>query len=190
MKTLILNGSPRKNGDTAAMIAHLQAQLRGETKIIRAYDGKIAPCTDCRACKIKKGCVISDGMQAVYAYLEECDHVVIASPIYFSELSGALLSVASRLQTYFSARFFRKEEPALSRKKGAVLLAGGGTGDPVRAYTTASELLHYMNVQEIYPLICSHNTDRIPACKDEAVLKQIGRAAAFFNDAGEAASDL
>lgn len=183
MKTLILSGSPRKKGDTAAMMTYLQEHLQGETKIIRAYDGRIAPCIDCRACKTKKGCVIPDGMQEVYAYLEDCDNIVIASPIYFSELTGPLLSVASRLQTYFSARFFRREEPALSGKKGAVLLAGGGTGDSMRAYTTASELLRYMNVQEIYPLICSHNTDRIPAAEDMAVRAEIRRAAEFLNGA-------
>ena len=163
------------------MIAHLQAHLSGETKVIRAYDGTISPCVDCRACRRTDGCVINDGMQTVYEYLKTCDNVVIASPIYFSELTGALLNAASRLQTYFSARFFRKETPVLSPKKGAVLLAGGGTGDPERAYTTASELLCYMNVQEIFPLICSHNTDRIPAWEDVRTLEQIRSAADFLN---------
>lgn len=182
IRTLILNGSPRKNGDTAAMIACLQQHLTGETKVICAYDGNISPCIDCRACRRIDGCIISDGMQEVYEYLKICDNVVIASPIYFSELSGSLLCVASRLQTYFSARFFRKDPPILSKKKGAVLLAGGGTGDPQRAFATASELLKYMNVGEFYPLICSHNTDRIPAAEDAETLLQIRKAAIFLNN--------
>lgn len=181
MKTLILNGSPRKNGDTAAMLAYLQKTLKGEMKIIRAYDGNISPCIDCRACRRMSGCIISDGMQMVYDELKTCNNVVIASPIYFSELTGALLNIGSRLQTYFSAQYFRKEKPTLSLKKGAVLLAGGGTGKPQKAYETAVCLMHYMNVQEIYPLICSHQTDQVPAAEDMDVLEEIRKAAEFLN---------
>jgi len=47
--------------------------------------------------------------------------VLIASPIYFSELTGKLLDVGSRLQTYFCARFFRKEVAVAKPKKGGCL---------------------------------------------------------------------
>ncbi len=56
-------------------------------------------------------------MQETYKYIEECDNILIASPIYFSELTGALLNIGSRLQTYFCARFFRKEKPIKKAKK-------------------------------------------------------------------------
>lgn len=181
MKTLILNGSPRKKGDTAALISHLLEHLLGEVKIVNAYDGRIAPCIDCRACRKQEGCIINDGMQEVYDYLRTCDNVVIASPVYFSELTGQLLNAASRLQTYYSARYIRREEPLLSRKKGAVLLTGGGTGDPMRAYKTASELLSYMNAVEIFPLVCSHNTDRVPASEDREALISVRKAAEFLS---------
>ena len=48
MKTLIFNGSPRKKGNTAALIEALSERLGGEIKIVRAYDGEIRPCIDCR----------------------------------------------------------------------------------------------------------------------------------------------
>lgn len=181
MKTLILNGSPRKNGDTASLIACLAEHILGEVKIVNAYDGSISPCIDCRACRKQVGCVINDGMQEVYEYLKTCDNVVIASPIYFSELTGQLLNIASRLQTYYSARYIRHEAPMLSRKKGAVILTGGGTGDPMRAYKTASELLSYMNAAEIFPLVCSHNTDRVPAAEDRETLADVRKAAEFLS---------
>jgi len=50
-------------------------------------------------------------------YIQECDNILIASPLYFSELTGKLLDVGSRLQTYFCARFFRNEEPIVKSKK-------------------------------------------------------------------------
>ncbi|MGN1225158.1 MAG: NAD(P)H-dependent oxidoreductase, partial [Ruminococcus sp.] len=63
MKTLILNGSPRKNGDTAFLIQKLTEQLHGEYKIVNAYTANIAPCIDCRKCREQYGCIIDDEMQ-------------------------------------------------------------------------------------------------------------------------------
>lgn len=48
MKTLILNGSPRKDGDTAFLINKLISRLYGEYKIVDCYTADIAPCIDCR----------------------------------------------------------------------------------------------------------------------------------------------
>ena len=128
MKTLIFNGSPRKNGDTMEMIKKLTENLDGEIKIVNAYNSEISPCIDCRYCWKRNGCAIKDGMQEIYDYIQDCDNVVIASPIYFAELSGMLLALGSRLQTYVSAKYMRKETPIAKQKKGAVILAGGGSG--------------------------------------------------------------
>ncbi len=183
MKTLIFNGSPRKNGDTVSLLNVLKEQLSGEYKIIDAYRTNISPCLDCRYCKTQSGCAIQDEMQEVYAYLIDCDNVLIASPVYFSELTGPMLSVGSRLQTYFCGRFFRKEESGLTPKKGAVLLVGGGDGKPDKAYETAKVLLKNMNCKEIHPLVCSHNTDRIPAIEDAQVVAGVEAIVRFFSGA-------
>ena len=119
MKTLIINGSPRINGDTASLLEIIKANIDGEYRIIDSYRCSISPCLDCRFCWENNGCVINDEMQEIYGYIQVCDNILIASPIYFSELTGKLLDVGSRLQTYFCARFFRKEEPIAKIKKGA-----------------------------------------------------------------------
>ena len=108
MKTLILNGSPRANGDTAALIKLLVNELKGDVKIVDSYKADVKACIDCRYCWKHPGCSIQDGMQEIYDYIQECDNVIIASPIFFTELSGSLLALSSRLQTYFCARFIRK----------------------------------------------------------------------------------
>jgi len=100
MKTLIFNGSPKIGGDTTALIDKFVKNLHGDVKIISCYDN-IAPCNDCRYCRNNRGCSIDDEMQNVYRYIEECDNIVIASPIWFSSLSGTLLNLASRVQTYY-----------------------------------------------------------------------------------------
>ena len=180
-KTLIFNGSPRRQGDTAALIGALTGALEGEYRVVDCCRADISPCIDCRSCRRETGCVLQDAMQEVYGYLEDCDNVVIASPIYYAELTGKLLDTASRFQVYYSARAFRKEDPGLSPKKGGVLLAGGGDGDPKRPYTTAKIILRQLNVQEIYPLVCSHRTNVLPAGEDEEALAGARALAGFLN---------
>lgn len=182
MKTLIFNGSPRKNGDTESLIRVLTDSLAGEYKIVNAYRCDISPCVDCRYCKEHKGCAIHDEMQEVYKYIEECDNVLIASPIYFSELTGKLLDVGSRLQTYFCARFFRKETVFAKPKKGAVILVGGGDGKADRAWETAKVLLHHMNCCDVHDPVCSHHTDKGPAIEDVAAVQGAKDIARFFNE--------
>lgn len=181
MKTLIFNGSPRKNGDTASLLKHFLEQLPGEYKIVEAYRSIISPCVDCRYCWKKSGCAIKDGMQEIYEYLKTCDNVLIASPVYFSELTGPMLSVGSRLQTYFCGRRFRKEDLGLAEKKGAVVLVGGGDGKPDKAYETAKTLLKNMNCKDIYPLVCSHNTDKVPAIEDAQAVAEVEEIVRFFS---------
>lgn len=166
MKTLIFNGSPRKEGDTVSLIHKVIKNLNGEYKIINAYDCGIHPCIDCRYCWKNAGCCVDDGMQEVYEYIQECDNILIASPIYFSEITGALLNVGSRLQTYFCSSFFRKEHPIKKTKKGAVILVGGGDGNVDKPYDTSCCLLHHMNAFDILPVVISHNTNNRPALED------------------------
>ena len=99
MKTLIINGSPRVNGDTVRLINIFKEKINGEYMTVDAYRCKASPCIDCRFCWENSGCAIDDELQQIYAYIQECDNILIASPIYFSELTGKLLDVGSRLQT-------------------------------------------------------------------------------------------
>lgn len=101
-------------------------------------------------------------------------------PLYFSELTGKLLDFGSRLQTYFCARFFRKEEPVLKAKKGAVVLVGGGDGSIGKAYDTACTLLHHMNCYEIHEAVYSHNTNERPAVEDEKALLGVSDISEWF----------
>ncbi len=137
MKTLIFNGSPRKEGDTVSLLNSLIPQLTSEIKVVSAYYFDASPCLDCRYCWKNTGCCINDEMQEIYEYIQACDNNLIASPIYFSELTGKLLDVGSRFQTYYCARFFREEEPIMKKKKGAVILVGGGDGNMKKPYDTS-----------------------------------------------------
>lgn len=178
MKTLIFNGSPRKKGNTAALIEALSERLGGEIKVVRAYDGEIRPCIDCRYCWTHRGCSIQDGMQAVYRDIEEADNIVIASPVHFSELSGQLLAVLSRLQTYWSAKYLRREEPVPKKKRAGVILTRGGAGEQkLHALETAKIILGDVNA-EIVGVVIADDSDRIPSLQREGVSRAIEDLAA------------
>lgn len=181
MKTLILQGSPRQNGDTAALVSALRADLVGEVRIIDLHSG-IAPCVDCRYCWEHSGCAMQDPMQAVYDYLVDCDNVVLASPVWFSSLSGPMLNLCSRVQTYFAARHFRGETPALSEKRGLILLVGGNAGTERNPLQTATEILRCLRVpKDQIRSVCSMDTDRLPAAQDAMALEKIRQAADWLN---------
>ncbi|CQR73517.1 Iron-sulfur flavoprotein [Sporomusa ovata DSM 2662] len=181
MKTLIFNGSPRKNGDTMTLINEFIKHLDGEYKIIDAYNCNIMPCIDCRYCWKNKGCCHNDEMQQVYDYIQECDNIIIASPLYFSQLTGQLLAITSRFQTYYSARFFRKEVPIAKSKRGGVILVGGGDRNFEGAYNMACSLLHHMNSKTINPAIYTYNTNNIPSKDNNIAMKGVKNLALLFN---------
>lgn len=181
MKTLVINGSPKKNGDTQALLDAFLAELKGDVKIVTWQDD-ISPCVDCRACWIKPGCTIRDDMQEVYDYLIDCDNVVLASPIWFSSLSGPMLNIASRLQTLFMGRFRRgeKHEPD---KNGVLILTGAQPETKDGPEASAMTIMRNMQVKKpLAAKVYSLDTDRLPARQDAQALADARGAARRLNE--------
>ena len=183
MKTLIFNGSPRKNGDTKSLINILIENLEGEIKTVDCYYENISPCLDCRYCFKNKGCCIKDEMQEIYEYALNCDNVIIASPVYFSEVTGKLLDVMSRFQCFYTASKFLKDPYKIKPKKGGVILVGGGDGSPEKAESTAKTLLKCMkvNADDIFTPITDTFTDTRPAVNCKETVENVKALAEFLN---------
>jgi len=182
MQTLIFNGSPKKNGDTETLISELASHLRGDVKIISSRNN-ISPCVDCRHCWQNTGCIIDDEMQDIYAYLETCDNIVLASPIWFCSLSGILLNMVSRIQTIYTASYFQKKEMSLKEKKGVIMLVGGQAGTEIEPTKAALTIMRFMNVhrpsvEKIYSL----DTNNLPAGEDAIALDKCREVAGILND--------
>jgi len=126
--------------------------------------------------------VINDEMQEVYKYLEACDNVVVASPIWFCSLSGPLLNLASRLQMIFAARHFKNTLLPIKEKSGAVILVGAQPETADMPLKNARTLLKLMNVNpEKIELIDSLNTDMTAAKEDPEAIEKCRRTARIFN---------
>ena len=181
MRTIIINGSPRINGDTAALIAELRRYLDGEVIEISAYRSNISPCVDCRACWEKFGCVIDDDMSILYS--DDFGNVVIASPIYISNLPGQILNIASRFQAYYAAQYFLKQPPKLKPKRAGLILVGGGDGSINDAVMTSAWMFKRLNASGYKEhTALSLNTNILPTVDDSAALGAVREIAEWLND--------
>lgn len=61
------------------------------------------------------------------------------------------------------------------------MLTQGGSGGAERAYETARLIFQSIGVKEVYPLVCSGNTDRLPAADDEKAIGDVLKLAEWLN---------
>jgi multimeric flavodoxin WrbA len=109
MKVYVINGSPRKNKNTATL---LQKALDGvkesvkdtevETEIINLYDLNYTGCKSCFACKRLDGasygkCAVKDDIHEVLEKISQADGIIFGSPVYFGNITGQLQSFLERL---------------------------------------------------------------------------------------------
>lgn len=105
MKIIAINGSPRKNKNTATLLkkALEGAQSCGaETELVHLYDLSYKGCTSCFACKLKDGksygkCAHRDELTPILRQIEEADAIIMGSPVYLCDVSGQMRAFLERL---------------------------------------------------------------------------------------------
>lgn len=184
MKTLILNGSPNRESQTAALTAALRARLVGEVAEVDCCGADIAPCSDCGHCRRADGCAIGDGMQEVYRLIEESDAIVLASPVHFGSVSAPLFALFTRLQRYWSAQ--ERGERALAGKRGCLLCSAGIKWTNMRHLVEGVTDIAFasMGVEDVVGSAFAYSTDKLPAAQNELALRQAARLGGLL--AGEA----
>lgn len=180
MKTLVLNGSPRRSGDSMTLLNEMKKHLKGDVDIVSAYYDKISPCIDCRYCWTHDECSIKDGMQKIYDQINSYDNVILVSPMHFSELSGMLLAITSRFQVYWCAEFFRNTKLVEKEKNGVLILTGGGGLSTSKPLSTAKMILKHVNAQLIGQIL-SMDTNNVQAKDDDNALNKARELALSLN---------
>ena len=100
MKVLILNGSPKANGNTAFALSQMASVFEEhgvETETIQIGSQLIRGCTGCGSCYKTGKCVFDDAVNAVAAKLDSYDGIVVGSPVYYASPNGTLISFLDRL---------------------------------------------------------------------------------------------
>lgn len=106
-------GSPRRGGNTEFLLdrALAGAADAGRTTaklVLNELD--IRPCQNCGYCEQKGTCWIKDDMEQVYRVLDRAPRIVLASPIYFTNVSAQTKAMVDRCQAYWARRFVLKEK--------------------------------------------------------------------------------
>lgn len=148
---LILNGSPRQKGNTAALVEQAAAGVRSsgaQAEVFFLQDMNIQPCNACDACQENGGnpCILEDDMQSIYPWLRQADAVVVASPVYWFTLSAQ-----SKLCI---DRWYALESPqgnVLKGKQFGLLLAYGDsdpfTSGGINAIRTFQDMTRYLKAE-------------------------------------------
>jgi len=100
MKVIGINGSARKNGNTAILIRTIFEELNKkgvETELIQLADVDIEPCRACFACKGKGNCVFrKDGFAEIFNKMVETDGIILGSPVYSADVSSRMKALLDR----------------------------------------------------------------------------------------------
>ena len=143
MKVLLINGSPRKKGNTFLALSEAAKTLEQngiETEIVHIGVKPIRGCIACAQCKIKQldRCVFDDDIcNRISEKLDDVDAIIVGSPVYYGQPNGSVLSLIQRM--FFSAGAKVANKPAAAV---CVCRRGGATA----AYQTMNMPFEMMNM--------------------------------------------
>lgn len=138
MKVLMINGSPKASGNTARALLEMTnifEQYGVEIEYLHVGNKEIRGCVGCGTCYKSGKCFMDDIVNEAAKKLEECDGVVVGSPVYYAAANGTLVSFLDRL--FYSTRFDKRMKVGASV---AVARRGGcsATFDQLNKYFTIS----------------------------------------------------
>lgn len=140
MKVLMINGSPRANGNTFTALKEMEKVFNEngvETEIVTVGNKEIRGCIACATCYERGKCVFDDLVNETAPKFEEADGLVIASPVYYASANGTLISFLDRL--FYSAHFDKSMKVgasvAVARRAGTT-----ATFDELNKYFTISSM--------------------------------------------------
>ncbi len=146
MKILVLNGSPRPSGNTAAMVNAFAAGAREsghQVDIVPVCQKHIAGCLACEYCHTKGNgrCIQRDDMQEVYPLLDEAEMIVLASPIYYHGFTGQLQCAVNRI--------YALDKPKKLKKAALIMSSGSNHVYCGAIYEYQNSFLNYLGLEDM-----------------------------------------
>lgn len=131
MHTLIILGSPRKNGNSEILAQNVANGIKQypdtTVEFIRLNNLRISPCQGCGGCNKTSTCVINDDMTPLYQKVDLCDHLILVSPIYFYGLSAQCKIFIDRFQARWARKYLSGIRFRIDEQRQAILLATAAT---------------------------------------------------------------
>ena len=141
MKVLLINGSPKHDGNTATCLKEVAKTLEiegVETEIVTVGNKNIRGCIACGSCVKNGKCAFDDAVNEIAEKFKEADGIVVGSPVYYASANGTLVSLLDRL--FYSTHFDKTMKVGASI---AVARRGGTTAtfDELNKYFTISNMV-------------------------------------------------
>jgi multimeric flavodoxin WrbA len=189
MKVLIINGSPKPNGNTFIALDEVSKSLESEgvdTEIVHVGSKPIRGCLACGQCGGLKECVTHDLVNEVLVKFKDADGLIVGSPVYYASPAGTLVSFLDRL--FYASKFDKTMKVGASV---AVARRGGTTAtfDVLNKYFTISNM----------PIVSSSYWNNVHGAapgeaKDDAeglqTMRRLGKNMAFLIKAIRLAKDV
>lgn len=162
MKVLIINGSPRVDGNTTIAVNELVKTFEEEgieAEAVQIGNKDIRGCIACGTCDTKGKCVFDDAVNELAPKFEEADGLIVASPVYYASANATLIAFLDRL--FYSTHFDKTMKVGAS----VVVARRGGcsaTFDELNKYFTISN----MPVASSQYWNCVHGREKGQAVKD------------------------
>ena len=129
-KILLVSASPRKGGNSDTVVETLAADLRDcEVTVFKMREKDCRPCRGCAACqgRVPRTCVQRDDITALLPLIEDCDGIVLASPIYNWQITSQAKLFIERLYPFFRADGKGMSNTGKYGKKAALVCSFGGS---------------------------------------------------------------
>lgn len=146
MKVVAFNGSARKDGNSSIMIKNIFIELEKEgieTEMVQLAGKKIHGCLACSGCYKNKNkkCVQNDDVNSFILKMEEADAVILASPVYFANMSSEMKALIDR-----AGMVAKANDNMLKRKIGAAVVVARRAGsvftfDAINHFFLISEMI-------------------------------------------------
>ena len=108
-------------------------------------------------------------------YKDDYDTLVVASPVYMYNVTPPMFSLLTRLNYIWSNKYFLDITHTFKKKRGILVLTGGGSGEPKHALDTANLIFKFLNADfdSKKDYIYSLNTNNVSAKDDIQIKKMI-----------------
>lgn len=147
MKVLAVNGSARKDGNTAILINTIFEELNKagiETEMVQLSGKMIEPCKACWACGGRKNCVHQkDLFQETFEKMIQADGIILGSPVYMANISANMQAFLERASVVTD---MNRNEKLFRHKVGAAVTAARRGG----ALTTLDAMYHFFMLQDMF----------------------------------------
>ena len=184
-KILLVNASPRKGGNSDIVTQTLAKNLTGcEVTIFNMREKNCKPCIACGVCQKKETqiCVQNDDIKELLSLLNECDSIVLTTPIYNQQITSQAKLFIERWYPFFNVEHKLMSNTTKYGKKGAMICCFWGS--PIEVITKYAdwtlEGFSQIGVEDTKALIFPHIPEKGDILKKEEYLQQLHELAVWL----------